>query len=191
MLLPLCGAAIPEGFRAHERVRPVLEAHYILIQGSGIVGVEYDVALNMLEAEDLLTLVQTAYEELLEEGETAEFTIEQTEPGEYSFVNSKRQFTRILELHRAPDDEGGMELLLYSEGTRSFGDFQALTHLRVRACPENHSRCVWTVEVYAYPSNSLSRYFARNLGIARRYFRSKTSEISELATRIAVHLMRE
>jgi hypothetical protein len=179
----------PEKWKQHDLVAGVLSQHYIFITGKGSVGVAYEDALRMLEREDLLSSVQSAYQDLLEEGETAEFEIKQVEPGTYQYVNQKGQTTHIVELMRERQEDGSTELLLYSKGVRGFGSFQSLTHVRVHSDVEAKDQSVWQVEVYAYPENSMSRFFARNLGIARRYFHSKTKEISVLATEICLHLI--
>jgi hypothetical protein len=42
--------------------------------------------------------------------------------------------------------------------------------------------------VYAYPENNISRFFARHLRLAQRYFDGKTDEITGLTKRICRHI---
>lgn len=179
---------LPIEVQGHPLVQGVLAQHYIHIRGSGRIEVAYPKALAMLELEDVLTEVQRAYMELLPEGEAAEFVITLEEAGAYSFVNRKQQHTRIEELLRRSCVEDGTDMVLHAAGTRAFGAFQSVTWIHVTACTLNPDESEWFVEVFAFPENSFSRFFARNMGIARRFFRQKTQEISELATEITLHL---
>lgn len=176
---------LPGGLDQDPRSGSVLEQHFIHVFGAGRVGVAFDRAVAMLERPDLLSDIQTAYAELLGEGETPEFEIKLTGPGEYFFENRKKQTTKIQEMFRGRNDREGMDFVIYAEGNRSFGDFKSLTHVRVNACPEDPRHTLWEVNVYAYPENRVSRFVARNFGIARRFFRAKTKEISELAVEIS------
>ena len=56
------------------------------------------------------------------------------------------------------------------------------------AGPEEDA-CTYKVIVYAYPENAVSRFFARHLGIAERYFHQKTKDITALSIAISKHLL--
>jgi hypothetical protein len=180
---------LPAELRELPLTLSVTSHHYIHIKGEGRVEVPYPDALRLLTTEDLLTRIQEAYADLLPEGESPEFVIELKEPGSYQYRNRKKEETRIVEMLRRPHPETGMELVLFSAGERGFGAFRAITHVRVRADGEQEGHSLWSVEVYAYPENRFSRFFARNLGIADRYFRSKTEEISVLAREICLSIL--
>lgn len=167
----------------------VLDRNYIRITGEDRIGVSFEQALGLLNQPDLLMSVQEAYADLLEEGEEPEFVITEEKPGRYRYVNREDQNTEIVELYREFSEQGEKEVVLYSKGERSFGTFQALTYIRVFPEPDNPAGSQWQVQVFAYPENGFSRFFARTFGIAQRYFNRKTEDISELVTRICLHLL--
>lgn len=181
--------SLPEEVRDMPPARKVLEKNFILIQGNGTVEASFHQALNLLDQPDLLLSVQAAYSDLLKEGEEPEFVITEEAPGTYRYVNREEQKTEIRELHRKPNEKGEKIVVLYSKGERSFGSFQALTHVRVYAHPELPGHTQWSVQVFAYPENGFSRFFARTFGLAQRYFDRKTADLSELVTRICLHLL--
>lgn len=185
--LPLITHAsfLPGSLDQHPRAAAVLAEKFIHVTGSGQVDITFEQASALLQRPDLLTDIQTAYAALLQEGQKPEFVIQAVEPGEYFFENRHRQTTRIFELKRQENEAGGIDFVLFAQGTRSFGDFQSLTHIQIQSCPENPEITLWEVQVFAYPENSMSRFFARNFGIAQRFFRSKTREISGLAVEIS------
>jgi len=180
---------LPEGVAELEQARGVLDKKYIHITGDGAVGVSYAHARTLLDQPDLILAVEEAYAELLEEGEKPEFNINVIEPGVYQYKNKKGQETTIVELHREFTENGDLELVIYAEGKRSFGPFQALTYVHVGASVEDPDQSDWTVQVFAYPKNGFSRFFARNFGIAQRYFTKKTASMSELVTEICEHMV--
>ncbi len=180
---------LPEGIAELEKVQGVLGKKFIHITGDGAVGVSYAHAKVLLDQPDLILAVETAYAELLEEGTEPEFKINLLEPGVYHYQNKKGQDTTIVELHRQFRDDGNLDLVIYAEGKRSFGKFQALTYVQVGTSEENPDQSDWTVQVFAYPKNGFSRFFARNFGIAQRYFTKKTASMSELVTEICEHMV--
>jgi len=180
---------IPPAARTSELAEKVLDRRYIHITGAGSVDVPYPQALLLMDQADLLTSVQAAYVDLLDEGCEPEFEIILEEPGRYSYVNAKDQRTEITELLRGRAPEGATELVLYAKGKRSFGKFQSLTHVTVAPDPESTDRSRWDVQVFAYPENGFSRFFARNFGIAQRYFTRKTADIAALASQICLHMI--
>ena len=181
---------LPEHVRETEPARAVLDRNYIHITGKGRVGVPYPQALVLMKQADLLLSVQEAYADLLEEGAEPEFEITLDAPGQYSYVNQKDQRTDISELTREAGENGETILVLYSKGKRSFGRFEALIHVTVTPDPEHEDESSrWEVQVFAFPQNGISRFLARNFGMAQRYFTRKTAEISELVTDICLHLI--
>lgn len=183
------GVELPGVVSEHPLVVSLMAEHYLHIRGEGRVEVAYGTAEAMLSLEDVLTEVQRAYGALLPPGEEPEFVITAEAAGVYRFVNRKGQHTRIEELLRASCEREGTDMVLYAAGRRGFGDFRSLTWIRVRPAADGTEACEWAVEVFAYPENRVSRFFARNLGVADRYFRRKTKEISALAAEIALYLV--
>lgn len=165
----------------------VLKAHHILITGDGDIDISYAEARNLFLQENILDAVQQAYAQLLEEGEKPEFVIEQHGDRRWSYVNKAGQYSEIIELHRDIEESQPARLVLYAEGERFFGNFRAI--IKVNVNEVSASSCQYRVTVYAYPENAVSRFFARHLGIAERFFRYKTKEITDLTVRICKALM--
>lgn len=180
---------LPEELKDCLRSGSVISNHYIHVTGRGELAVAFTNAINLLEMDDVLSAVQEAYSDLLDEGEKPEFVIKQEEDGRYSFINKKKQFTEIHELLRGPGEDGAMRMVLYVEGERGFGHFKSLNYIRVRGIGDEGKRTEWEVDVFAFPENSVSRFFARNLGLVERFFRKKTKFISGLATDVCLHLI--
>jgi hypothetical protein len=180
---------LPESIQDMQKAQDVLAKNFIHITGQGTVGVCYDTTKLLLEEPDVILTIQAAYADLLGEGQEPEFEIQEDGPGTYHYVNQKEQQTRITELYRAFTAEGHLEMVLHTEGERSFGEFRALTYVIVRPCEEEAGLSQWDVQVFAYPESGFSRFFARTFGIAQRYFTRKTSELSELITEICLHVV--
>jgi len=157
----------------------VLASDYIFIENEGSLDVPYDQALHVLNGEELLNRIQLAYADLLPEGEQPEFVIRQDANGTCSFVNKYDQYAEVVELVRERQDNGDMTLILFSQGERGFGNFKSLTHVQVTPS-ETPGNTDWSVQVYAYPENAFSRFFARHLRLVDRYFKKKTAALTEL-----------
>ncbi|MGA1194452.1 MAG: hypothetical protein ACO3ZG_08780 [Kiritimatiellia bacterium] len=165
----------------------VLNAHHILITGEGDIDVSYAEARHLFLQENILDAVQQAYARLLDNGEKSEFVIEQHGDRRWSYVNKADQYSEIIELHRHIEEGEPAELILYAAGERFFGNFRAVIKIHVQEI--DATSCRYGVTVYAYPENSFSRFFARHLGIAERFFRHKTKEITDLTVRICKALV--
>ncbi len=192
LLLPaLAGAvgasptALVERVRAHPLAESVLTNRYILLEAEGDVAIDFRLARRAFDRDDLLAAVQQEYSRQLPEGETPEFSIEQTRPGHYAYVNRKGRTSEITELlrTRAP---GGINLVLHARGERFFGWFQSL--VVVHTHPVDKTRSGYRVRVYAYPERGVSRFLARHLPMVDWYFRRKTRSITKLATDICIAL---
>lgn len=180
-------AATPAPYLESPHYQSVLHANHILINGDGDIAVSYAEARNLFLQENMLDAVQQAYAQLLEEGEKPEFVIEQHSDRRWSYVNKSGQYSEIIELHRDIEENQPARLVLYAAGERFFGNFKAVIKVDVSEVTANS--CRYRVTVYAYPENAVSRFFARHLGIAERFFRYKTKEITDLTVRICKALM--
>ncbi len=158
----------------------------IFVETSGIVPVNFNQALGVLRHPAFMTNVQTAYNEMIDDDGKPEFTIQQTSTNTYFYVNRKGERTDITELARRQTSASCFDIVLYSAGKRSFGNYQAVIHVQVVAEGENASRYV--AMVHAYPENAVSRFFARHLGLIERYFNKKTSLLSTMISTITLGL---
>jgi hypothetical protein len=160
----------------------VITSHYIRIAGEGRIDVSHETTLLLFNQDDILDAVQRAYAHLLKEGEQPEFVVKQHGEGNWNYVNKSGNRSEIMELHRCAEPNRPSKLVLYTKGERFFGDFQAVIVIQFRL--QTETACSYQVEVFAYPRSAISRFFARRLGIAERYFRTKTAEMIELSVRI-------
>ncbi len=173
----------------HPLADAVLSNHYIHVTTSGTVPVDYDVSMNVLMQDDILTLVQSTYEEILEKGETAEFVIKQVDTNQYRFVNSEGETADIYEVYRRLHHNGAFDLVYFAEGDRSFGHFKSLTHITIRDMYNGSSH--YYVNVFAYPENGVTRFFARHLRIVSRFFKRQTASIADVSTRVVLALHKQ
>ncbi len=169
--------------------RRVLDRNPIRVETRGAAPIAYSDAVRMFESPSLLADVQAEYARLLPPGEKPEFVITQTAPDAYHYVNKSGQETDIRELHRAEHEGPATEVVFHAKGRRFFGEFQAVIHIAAspRAAGEGIE---YIARVYAYPENSVSRFFARHLRLVHLFFNSKTAEIEQLSVRISQGLAR-
>ncbi len=122
---------------------------------------------------------------MLPPGKRPEFTVQQSSSNTWFFINGNQERTDIAEVAGRLTGADTFDLAYYTQGRRFFGHYQALIHIRLTGAGDSTA---YTVAVYAYPENGFSRFFARHLQLVEKYFRSKTSEISELAVQISTKL---
>jgi hypothetical protein len=180
---------LPENVASQKLAQRVLDQNYLLITGNGKVEVVYEQVLEILQQPNLLEIGQQAYADLQENGKKPSLVIREEKPGVYSYSRKEEGKTIIAEVYRGRDSEGNMELITYSKGERSFGPFQALSHITLSPHAELADTTTWSVQVFAYPENGFSRFFARAFGIAQRKFNKKTEDISKMITDISVHII--
>jgi hypothetical protein len=161
----------------------------IYSEASGTVPVDFSQALKVFTHSNFLSNVQTAYNEQIDDDGTPEFNIEQTSAHTYFYVNRHGERTDISEIMRAAASDSVFDIILYSTGKRSFGKYQALIHVQITDCGEQAVH--YTAAVYAYPENMFSRFFARHLGLVDRYFKKKTTLLTEMITVITCSLCDE
>lgn len=169
--------AFGSGLEAHEPTQTLLSRHPIKLTGGGRVKISFQDAVDILEREDVLTAIQLGYAAQLPEGEEPEFTVTQTGPGQYHYVNRKGQETSIEEVMTQTVPGKSVELALYSEGIRFFGPYQSLCQIRV--VPAGPGRVDYQVTVYARPDSGAVRLFARVTPVGL-YFRHKLNEMTDL-----------
>ncbi|MBN2161967.1 MAG: hypothetical protein JXR25_08375 [Pontiellaceae bacterium] len=159
----------------------------ILAEAAGTVPVPFSKALVLIETPTLLNDVQNAYRGLMmDEGEEPEFTIQQNSTNTYFYVNRDGERTDITEVLRRRTAENAFDIVYYSKGERFFGDYQAVIHVQVS--PSGATNSTYAASVYAYPENAVSRFFARRLGLVKRFFKKKTAEMSGIITAITCSL---
>lgn len=182
-------AALDTGARVgdHEAARRILARNPIRVEAQGEVPIAYSLAVRLFASPSLLADVQDEYARLLPPGEKPEFVITQTAPDTFYYVNKSGQETEIRELHRGEHDGPTVEVVYHAKGRRFFGDFQALIHI---VAEPRDGGTAYTTRVYAYPENSVSRFFARHLRLVHLFFNSKTVEIEKLSIRISEGLAR-
>jgi hypothetical protein len=165
--------------------RALLNKKFIGAETGGTVPVPLREAVAVLERPDFLTRVQDEYEKLLPSGKRPEFKVEQNPDGTWFYVNKYGERTDIRQVAGRKTGTDSFDLAYYTHGRRFFGFYQALIHVRLTG---TWSSTDYTVAVYAYPENGVSRFFARHLQLVERYFKSKTGEISAIAVQISTRL---
>lgn len=165
--------------------RALLNKKFIGAETGGSVPVSLREAVEILGRPDFLSRIQDEYEKLLPPGKHPEFKVAQTPDGTWFYVNKYGERTDIRQVAGRKTGAGSFDLAYYTQGRRFFGFYQALIHVRLTG---TGSSTDYTVAVYAYPENGVSRFFARHLQLVERYFDSKTGEISAIAVQISTRL---
>lgn len=164
-----------------ELARGVLTRRYVEVSGCETVDVPFEKVEGLLAGPDALGRLLAAYTRRLPRAEQVARSLTREAPGVYRYDTEDGDPTQVRELHRGRTDGGMLEAVYFSRGRRFFGDFSAL--IRVVAWPEgNHTR--YRLWVFAYPENALLRFAARNLGLAGRFFRSKSAELCRMASEV-------
>lgn len=187
--LVMVTAATADDYTNSAAYRSVIESHYIEIHGQGTVSIPLPAARNLFESDRILDIIQESYADLLPEGEEPEFVVEATGTNVWHYTNRKQETSRIMELHRSFTEDPGGHLVFFTEGQRFFGNFRAIIDIHVSEAGPEENACTYQVIVYAYPENAVSRFFARHLGMAKRYFHQKTKDITALSIAISKHLL--
>ena len=163
----------------------LLAKDYIYAETGGTVPVRIDLVTSVLQDPAFLTHVQDEYEKTLPDGKCPEFSIQQSAPNTWFYINQKRERTDITEVAERMNGADTFDLAYYTQGRRFFGSYQALIHIRLTGTGNSTD---YAVAVYAFPENGFSRFFARHLPLVERYFQSKTVEISGVAAQISTRL---
>jgi hypothetical protein len=194
MVFLLC-AFVGVGLRADELsagtselVLSVTTNHYIPCGLTGRIDIAFADAVTMFQQPDLLDLIQTEYARQLPKGEKPEFTIKSCGTNAWSYVNKDKQYSEIHEISRAVTASNDcVDLVYYSRGKRFFGWFRAAIAVRLTRADAESS--AYEVKVWAFPESTVSRFFARHLGLVEDYFREKTDSMTALTVKISHGLM--
>lgn len=166
---------------AGDPARDVLSRRCVEVRARHRVAIPFEQVRSLLARPDALLHLLNAYAaEFPGSGDMSAMTA-LGDAGTFRYLNENGDPTEVRELHRGAGEGGSVELVLFSQGNRSFGRFRAV--IRVVARPDA-SGTAYDVEVHAYPEHALLRFVARDLGFGQRYFRSKTSELCRLAERV-------
>lgn len=194
LFVSLSFLGVPAGFANYLNVversphyQSVIQEDYIRISGGGRLSVSYEAVRMMLKQDDILDVVQEAYAAQLEDGQKPEFEVKSRGHRHWGYVNKSGQASEIIELYRHIEPGQPAQLILFTRGERFFGDFKAIVKVFVH--PVAEGELDYELQVYAYPENSVSRFFARHLGIAEHFFRAKTTELTNLVVKICQSLV--
>ena len=149
---------------------------------SGSVEVGFERMLALYESPSMVLRIQQVYRDYVVGDEGVEFEIVEVAPGRYEYVNRKGEQTVVEEVCRVRSSGGGFDLVLYTAGKRFFGSYEAVIHVELRR--GNGEQSDYRAAVYAYPKNSLSRFFGRHLGLVEGFFKRKTVEMEELTVKV-------
>jgi hypothetical protein len=188
-LLAYTATEISDMVAPYAQAQKLLERKTIRVKDSGNVNLAFADLRKAFLRTSLLEDVQSAYEDMLPEGEDAEFEIMRVSENEYTYENKKGQQSRIQEILRSERKDGGIDLILFTSGDRFFGYYESLIVIQAR--PETEMTSIYNVDVFAYPENGFSRFFARHLKLVERFFDSKSDEIIELTVEIGKILCTE
>ncbi len=153
---------------------------------SGSVDVGFERMLALYESPSMVLRIQQVYRDYVVGDEGVEFEIEEVEPRRYAYVNRKGEQTVVEEVHRARSNAGGFDLILYTAGQRFFGAYEAVIHIQLQRGDGEKSE--YRAAVYAYPKNSLSRFFGRHLGLVEGFFKRKTVEMEALTVEVCGYM---
>lgn len=145
------------------------------------VAIPFDQVRSLLAHPDALRHLLHAYAAEFPESSDMSASIVSADAGTFRYLNEDGDPTEVRELHRGAGLGDSVELVLFSQGDRSFGRFRAL--IRVVAWPDAGGTA-YHVDVRAYPEHALLRFLARDLGFGQRFFRAKTRELCRLAERV-------
>ncbi|QHI70034.1 hypothetical protein [Tichowtungia aerotolerans] len=173
----LAAAVFGDGLDSHAPSQKLLSRDPIRLTGGGRVELSFEDAVGILDRKDLLAAIQRGYSAVLPKGKTPEFTVTQTGPGTYHYVNRHGQETAVEQVSLETVSGEHAEIALYSEGRRFFGNYQSLCCVTVT--PAGEGQVDYSVTVYARPESAAVRIFAR-LTPAELYFRHKLKEMTGL-----------
>ncbi|MFO7870726.1 MAG: hypothetical protein R6V03_04765 [Kiritimatiellia bacterium] len=166
----------------HASATNVLDERYIHVTSGGKVGVDFDIVCDLTPQVELVSKVARRICE-------ADFHIRGTDKDDaYVFENEDGETSDIFLLYQKIGTNS-CESVSYVTGERFFGSFKALIH--VVTTPVEGEGAEYKVDLYAYPESSTVRFLVRNIGIVRRYFRSKALEITEAANRASVRIVND
>ena len=126
--------------------------------------------------------VQRTYARMLPAGQKPEFVIRQASTNTYYYVNKYGERSDIRELLRRADTSESIRCAYQVRGRRFFGLFEAVIQIEARRVSGGTTS--YTVDVYARPEVTVTRFLARHLPLADLYFQRKTREVVTLVVGI-------
>lgn len=159
----------------------LLKQDPLCLTASGRIAISFEKTCAILVREDLLAAIQRSYAAGLPEGKPPEFTVQQTAPGMYHYINRLGQETMIEEVSVELNAGKKITLALYSEGRRFFGNYQSLCQVEV--VPFGPDQVAYNVTVYARPESAAARFFSRVTPV-KTYFRHKMKEMTGLVVEV-------
>ena len=151
----------------------------------GRIAVSFDTMLGLYESPSMLLRIQQIYRDYVVGPEGVEFEVVEVRSNFYAYVNRNEERTIIEECCRLKPNEDQFDLVLYTEGKRFFGAYEAVIHVQLE---RGLNQSLYQATVYAYPRNGLSRFFGRYLGLIERFFKQKTAEMELLTVEIAQYM---
>jgi hypothetical protein len=181
-------ASLSKEVMQHNAVAELMEEPVIHIATGGSAEMSFEDTCRLLNREDLLTALQQGYAAVSLNNEPPEFVITQTGPTFYHYVNRHDQETRIEEVSRHLVERDRIVVAYYTEGKRWFGTFRSICQIVI--VPQGSERVDYSVSVYAYPESRTIRFVSK-MAPVKRFFRSKTDEMTSLGMDICEWMVSE
>ena len=97
----------------------------------GRIAVSFDTMLGLYESSSMLLRIQQIYRDYVVGPEGVEFEVVEVRPNFYAYVNRNEERTIIEECCRLKPNEDQFDLVLYTEGKRFFGAYEAVIHVQL------------------------------------------------------------
>ncbi|MEA2068710.1 MAG: hypothetical protein U9P12_05875 [Verrucomicrobiota bacterium] len=166
--------------------KDVLGKKCIRLGTSEVLPIDFQTACRVLERSKLVEAVQEEFVRSVSGNGKADFPIAGTGQGKYHYINEKGQRTDITELYRQQTDDYSFDYVVHASGKRFFGHYDIIIHLQV--VDADPSGVIYSVIIHAYPHNGITRFSARKLAPAKKYFRKKMKLISYVAREVGLEL---
>ncbi|MEI6788872.1 MAG: hypothetical protein WCL49_10385 [bacterium] len=170
------------GIMSDPEVQRVLNRDPIHIHTSGTDTAEFEAIATGLGRSNLVMDVQTTYARMLPAGQKPEFVIRQDTTNTYFYVNKYGERSDIREVLRRADTPESILCVYLVRGKRFFGMFEAAIQIEARRGAGGATS--YTVDVYARPEVTVTRFLAKHLPLVDRYFQRKTRDVVTLVVGI-------
>jgi len=169
--------------------KKILNKKCIQLETTELLPIEFQTACRVLAQPHLLEAVQAEFIRSISKTGNVDFPVIQTGPTTYYYINETGKQVDIVERYRKQTDAHSFNYVVQATGKRFFGDFDVIIHLQV--VDAGSAGIVYSVITYAYPHNFITRFYLRNIGSAKKYFKSKMRMISSVAREIAIELCKK
>ena len=166
--------------------KDVLGKKCIRLGTSEVLPIDFETACRVLEQSKLVEAVQEEFIRSVSGNGKADFPIIGTGGGRYHYINEKGKRTDIAELYRKQTDVYSFDYIVQASGKRFFGGYDVIIHLQV--VDAGSIGVVYSVSIHAYPHNGITRFSARKLAPAKKYFKKKMKLISYVAREVGLGL---